>query len=55
MAISYSDDLRSRLLDAYEAGAGSLRSLAVQFRVSWGYSKKIRRQQLLSGGKQRPA
>ena len=50
----YSDDLRRKLLEAYEAGAGSLQRLAVQFRVSWGYAKKIRGQQLRSGGKQRP-
>jgi transposase len=54
MALPYSDDLRSRILEAYEAGAGSLSSLAAQFRVSWGYSKKIRMQQLRSGDKQRP-
>jgi hypothetical protein len=30
------------LLEAYEAGAGTLRELASQFRVSWGYSKKVR-------------
>ena len=51
----YSDDLRGKLLEAYEAGQGSLRELAQQFRVSWGYSKKIRAQQLRSGHKQRPA
>jgi len=50
----YSDDLRGKLLEAYEAGQGSLRELAQQFRVSWGYSKKIRAQQLRSGHKQRP-
>jgi len=50
----YSDDLRCKLLDAYEAGAGGLQKLAGQFRVSWGYAKKIRRQQLQSGRKQRP-
>lgn len=42
----YSDDLRCKLLEAYEAGRGSLRELAEQFGVSWGYSKKIRAQQL---------
>ncbi len=50
----YSDDLRCKLLEAYEAGQGTLRELAKQFRVSWGYSKKIRAQQLRSGQKQRP-
>ena len=50
----YSDDLRRKLLEAYEAGAGSLRELATGFRVSWGYTKKIRGQQLRTGQKQRP-
>jgi transposase len=54
MAQPYSDDLRCKLLEAYEAGAGSLRQLAAQFRVSWGYAKKIRKQQLASGRKERP-
>jgi transposase len=54
MAQPISDDLRSRILEAYEAGAGSLRALAAQFRVSWGYSKKIRMQQVRSGEKRRP-
>lgn len=54
MAQPYSDDLRCKLLEAYEAGAGSLRELAAQFRVSWGYSKKIRAQQLRTGQKERP-
>lgn len=53
MPFPYSDDLRSKLLDAYEAGAGSLHQLATQFRVSWGYAKKIRMQQLQTGGKVR--
>lgn len=54
MAQPYSDDLRCKRLEAYEAGAGSLRELAAQFRVSWGYSKKIRGQQLCPGQKERP-
>ena len=54
MAQPYSDDLRLKLLDAYEAGAGSLRKLAAQFRVSWGYAKKIRVQQTRTGQKKRP-
>jgi transposase len=53
MARAYSDDLRMRLLEAYESGAGSLRKLALQFRVSWGYAKKIRAQQRRTGQKQR--
>jgi protein involved in polysaccharide export with SLBB domain len=53
MAQPYSDDLRAKLLDAYEAGVGSLCELAAHFRVSWGYSKNIRAQQLRSGEKKR--
>jgi len=53
MPLPYSDDLRSKLLEAYEAGAGSLRQLATRFRVSWGYTKKIRMQQLQTGSKVR--
>lgn len=46
MAKAYSDDLRRKLLQAYEAGKGSLQQLAERFGVSYGYSKKIRQQQL---------
>jgi transposase len=49
MPRAYSDDLRSKLLQAYAAGRGSLEELARQFGVSYGYSKKIRRQQLETG------
>lgn len=54
MPRAYADDLRCKLLEAYEAGRGSLKELAKQFRVSWGYSKKIRAQQLRTGRKERP-
>lgn len=50
----YSDDLRGKLLRAYEAGRGSLQELAQQFGVSWGYSKKIRAQQLRTKQRERP-
>jgi transposase len=53
MPRAYSDDLRCKLLEAYEAGRGSLRELAKQFGVSWGYSKKIRALQLRTGQKER--
>jgi transposase len=43
------DDLRSRILRAYERGRLGLEALAEQFGVSYGYSKKIRRHQLQSG------
>ena len=54
MPRAYSDDLRSKLLKAYAAGRGSLEELAQQFGVSYGYSKKIRRQQLETGQVGRP-
>jgi hypothetical protein len=49
MAQPYSDDLRCKFLEAYEAGAGSLRELAEQFRIFLPYGKKIRVQQLRTG------
>jgi transposase len=55
MPRAYSDDLRCKLLQAYEAGRGSLQELAMQFGVSWGYSKKIRAEQLRTGRKERLA
>jgi transposase len=54
MPRAYSDDLRTKLLRAYAAGRGSLHQLASQFGVSYGYTKKIRRQQLQSGQMERP-
>jgi len=53
MPRAYSDDLRCKLLEAYAAGRGSLRDVAEQFGVSWGFSKKIRGQQLRTGQKER--
>ena len=53
MAKSYSDDLRCKFLEVYEAGGGSLQKLADQFRVSVQYAKKIRGQQKRSGQKER--
>ena len=47
--------MRCKLLEAYEAGRGSLQELAKQLGVSWGYSKKIRAQQLKTGQKERPS
>lgn len=55
MPRAYSDDLRTKFLEAYAAGRGSLRELARQFGVSWGYSKKIRAQQLQTGRTERPS
>jgi transposase len=53
MARPYSDDLRGKFLEAYEAGAGSLSKLAMQFRVSLQYGKKIRGQLKRTGRKER--
>jgi transposase len=50
----YPDSLRCALLLAFEASEGSLEELAEDFRVSYGYAKKIRRQQLRSGRMERP-
>jgi len=53
MPRSYSDDLRCKILLAYEAGEGSLEELAEDFGVSYGYTKKIRQQQRRSGQMER--
>jgi transposase len=53
MPLACSDDLRSKLLEAYAAGEGSLRRLAARFRVSWGWAKKIRVQELRTGRRER--
>ena len=41
MATAYSDDLRRKLLEAYERNEGSLSELADRFAVSLGWAKKI--------------
>ena len=46
MARPYSDDLRRKILEAYAQGEGTLEQLAGRFRVSYGYVKKLRQQQL---------
>ena len=54
MARAYSDDLRGKILGAYEHGRQGLEAIAEQFGVSYGYTKKIRRQQLQNGRVERP-
>jgi transposase len=54
MAQAYSDDLRRKLLEAYQAGEGSLAALATRFRVSVGWAKKISAALLHTGGVERP-
>ena len=50
----YSDDLRCRILKAYERGGVSQGQLAERFQVSVPYVKKIRGQQLRTGRMERP-
>src|SRR5271165_3561974 len=53
MARPYSDDLRRKILQAYAQGEMTLEQLAERFRVSYGYVKKLRRQQLRHGQMER--
>lgn len=53
MGRAYSDDLRLRILDAYERGEGSCRALATRFGVSWEYVRKVRQQHLRGGHRRR--
>jgi transposase-like protein len=55
MARAYSDDLRRRILQAYEQGEGSEARLAQRFPVSLSYVKKIRRQLRHTGKMERVA
>jgi len=41
MPEAYSNDLRRKLLEAYEEGQGTLEELAERFSVSEGWAKKI--------------
>ena len=54
MPRAYSDDLRCKILQAYEGAEIGLEQLAKQFGVSYGFTKKIRRQQLKWGRTERP-
>ncbi len=51
MARAYGDDLRRKVLGAYAAGQGTLAQLAARFDVSFGWVKKIRRAELLTGSR----
>jgi transposase len=55
MPRAYSDDLRCKILQSYARAELGLEELAEQFGVSYGFTKKIRRQQLQSGQMERPA
>jgi transposase len=53
MPRAYSDDLRCKVLQAYERTGIGLEDLAERFGVSYGFTKKIRRQQLSTGRMER--
>lgn len=53
MPQAYSDDLRCRILQFYERNNLGLKEVAEQFGVSYGYTKKIRRQQGQTGQRER--
>jgi transposase len=53
MARAYEDDLRRKLLLAYDQGAGTLEELAERFVVSLGWAKKISAQRNRSGQAER--
>jgi transposase len=53
MTKPFSDDLRCRILQAYERKEGSRRKLARRFKVSFEYVCKIGRQQRRSGQMER--
>ncbi len=53
MPKALSDDLRRRILEAYESKEGSQRELAKRFGVGFEYVRKIRKHWLRSGHKER--
>lgn len=53
MARAFSDDLRRRILAAYEGENLSQSALAQRFGVSYDYVRKIRKQQLRTGQRER--
>ena len=53
MPRAFSDDLRCRILQAYERGGVSQRELAERLGVSFEYVRKIRKQQLRTGRMER--
>ncbi len=54
MPKAYADDLRTKFLEAYAAGQSSLEQVCRQFGVSFGWGKKVRRQQIRTGDTLRP-
>ena len=54
MAKAYSDDLRRKLIEAYQQGEGSLEVLARRFHVSVGWARKVSATYRRSGSWARP-
>ncbi len=55
MARSYSDDLRRKLLEAFDQGKGSLSELAEDFGVSLGWAWKVSAARKRTGRMERPS
>ena len=55
MARPYSDDLRRKLLEAFDQGNGSLSELAGRFSVSLGWAWKISAARKRTGRMERPS
>ena len=53
MAKAYSDDLRRKILEAYDRKAGSLRELAERFGVSYAWARQISWQRRRTGQRER--
>ncbi len=54
MAKAYSDDLRGKLIEAHQAGEGTLETLARRFHVSAGWTKKVSATFRRTGSAMRP-
>jgi transposase len=54
MPQAYADDLRRKLLDAYDQGRGGLKQLAELFGVSYGWAQKIAAARRRTGHAERP-
>jgi len=55
MARAYSNDLRRKFFQAYDAGEGTLAEVAERFRVSLGWAKKISARRTRTGEVEAPA
>jgi transposase len=55
MPQAYADDLRRKLLEAYDQGRGGLEKLAALFGVSYGWAQKVAAARRRTGSAERPA